>query len=68
MVFALESLLCLSVLAVITVMLVASLSDVGASTRIVTCDSPITAPSNQLPAGFAVRCDSDRNDATVKSM
>lgn len=68
MIAALEFLFCIGTLAIITAMLVASLADTGASTRVVTCDAPITAASNQLPVGFTVRCDTARNAVVVESL
>lgn len=68
MIAVLELLFCLSVLAIITAMLVASLADAGTNTHIATYDTPITAPSNQLPVGFNARCDAVRNAADVKSL
>ena len=68
MIAVLELLFCLGVLAIITAMLVASLADAGASTRVVTRAEPITVASNQLPVGFTARCDSAHISATVKSM
>lgn len=68
MIAVLELLFCLGVLAIITAMLVASLADAGTNNRVAECVAPITAPSNQLPIGFTVRCDAARSAATVKSM